>query len=290
MSSFSAPDAAERRIALRRSAAVFKWPVVAGMALISLSAIFPIYFMAAGAFRTKLDWERSQVGLPTTSSLHAFERAWVSGRISLYFKNSLIVTGGTIALTLVTATLAGYAFSKLTWRGKSPLYFFVLGWMAVPPLVLMVPIYVEMVQLHLLNTYWSVIFLYTATNLPFNCYLMSAFFRSVPDELVEAARMDGAGIHATFARVMVPLAKPAIATLCIFNILYVWNEFLFALLLLSSDSVKTLTVGVLQMQGRFFYDFPALMAGLLVASLPIVGVYLIFQKYLIRAVAAGALK
>jgi ABC-type glycerol-3-phosphate transport system permease component len=273
-----------------RARSIFRWPVVAGMALISLSAVFPIYFMAAGAFRTKLDWERAQVGWPTTSSLQAFHDAWVSGRISLYFRNSAIVTAGTIALTLITATLAGYSFSKLNWRGKSASYFFVLAWMAVPPLVLMVPIYVEMVQLRLLNTYWSVILLYTAINLPFNCYLMAAFFRSVPNELIEAARMDGASIHVTFLRLIVPLAKPAIATLCIFNILYVWNEFLFALLLLSSDNVKTLTVGVLQMQGRFFYNFPALMAGLLVASLPVVGAYLVFQKYLIRAVAAGALK
>lgn len=269
---------------------MLRWPVVGGMTLIALSALFPIYFMATGAFRTKLDWERSLVGWPTTTSFQAFHDAWVSGRISVYFRNSVIVTTGTIVLTLITATVGGYSFSKLSWKGKSASYFFVLAWLAVPPLVLMVPIYVEMVQLHLLNTYWSVILLYTAVNLPFNCYLMAAFFRSVPGELIEAARMDGANIHSTFLRVMVPLAKPAIATLCIFNILYVWNEFLFALLLLSSDNVKTLTVGVLQMQGRFFYNYPALMAGLLIASLPVVGVYLIFQKYLIRAVAAGALK
>jgi len=288
MSAASIPEAIQP--ARIRAGSILRWPVVAGMTLIALSALFPLYFMTAGAFRTKLDWERSLVGWPTTTSMQAFHDAWVSGHISLYFRNSAVVTSGTIALTLITATLGGYAFSKLNWRGKSACYFFVLAWMAVPPLVLMVPIYVEMVQLHLMNTYWSVILLYTAINLPFNCYLMAAFFRSVPDELIEAARMDGASIHATFLRVMVPIAKPAIATLCIFNILYVWNEFLFALLLLSSDNVKTLTVGVLQMQGRFFYNYPALMAGLLIASLPVVGVYLVFQKYLIRAVAAGALK
>jgi ABC-type glycerol-3-phosphate transport system permease component len=287
----SGPSAVwQTRLVAVRTTSFLRWPVVAGMTVISLSAVFPIYFMAAGAFRTKLDWERSLVGWPTTTSFRAFHDAWVSGQINLFFRNSAIVTGGTIALTLITATFAGYAFAKMSWPGKSVCYFFVLAWMAVPPLILMVPIYVEMVQLHLLNTYWSVIFLYTAVNLPFNCYLMATFFRSVPDELIEAARMDGANIHATFFRVMVPLAKPAIATLCIFNVLYVWNEFLFALLLLSSDNVKTLTVGVLQMQGRFFYNFPALMAGLLIASLPVVGIYLIFQKYLIRAVAAGALK
>jgi ABC-type glycerol-3-phosphate transport system permease component len=162
--------------------------------------------------------------------------------------------------------------------------------MAIPPLLLMVPIYVQMSQLHLINTYWSVIFLYTALNLPFNSYLMTAFFRVLPDELVEAARMDGASTHRIFLQILLPLCRPAIATLCIFNILYVWNEFVFALLLLKADRVRTLTVGVLQMQGRFFHDYPAFMAGLLIASLPVVGVYLVFQRYLVRAIVAGAIK
>jgi raffinose/stachyose/melibiose transport system permease protein len=154
----------------------------------------------------------------------------------------------------------------------------------------MVPIYVEIVQLGLLDTYWSVILLYTALNLPFNVYLMTAFFRALPDELIEAGIMDGASIHRVFVQVLLPLARPALATLCIFNFLWAWNEFLFALLLLSSDSVKTLTVGVLSLQGRFTTDYPALMAGLLITSLPVIGVYLIFQRHLVRAIVAGAVK
>ncbi|MDX6579991.1 MAG: raffinose/stachyose/melibiose transport system permease protein, partial [Gaiellales bacterium] len=129
-----------------------------------------------------------------------------------------------------------------------------------------------------------------ALNLPFNVYLMAAFFRSLPDELLEAARIDGAGTHRSFLQIMVPLARPALATLCIFNFLWAWNEFLYALLLLTSDNVKTLTVGVLQLQGRFTTDYPALMAGLLITSLPVVGVYLLFQRHLVRAIVAGAVK
>ena len=191
---------------------------------------------------------------------------------------------------MVCATLAGYGFSKLRWRLRGATYLFVLSWIAIPPLLLMVPIYVEMVQLGLLDTYGAVIFLYTALNLPFNVYLMTAFFRSVPDELIEAARMDGAGIHRIFFRVMVPLARPPLATLVIFNVLWAWNEFLFALLMLQSDSVKTLTVGVLQLQGRFTTDYPALMAGLLITSLPVIGAYLVFQRHLVRGIVAGAVK
>jgi ABC-type glycerol-3-phosphate transport system permease component len=283
----SAPVAvpARRRLRMRHP-----WPFVGALALLCASGLLPLLFMTATAFRTQADWDQSRIGLPTTFSFDAFARAWTDANIGTYFRNSAIVTLSTVALTVVCATLAGYGFSKLRWRLRGIAYLFVLSWIAIPPLLLMVPIYVEMVQLGLLDTYGAVIFLYTALNLPFNVYLMTAFFKSVPDELIEAARVDGAGLHRIFVRIMVPLAKPALATLVIFNVLWAWNEFLFALLMLQSDSVKTLTVGVLQLQGRFTTDYPALMAGLLITSLPVIAAYLVFQRHLVRGIAAGAIK
>jgi ABC-type glycerol-3-phosphate transport system permease component len=274
----------------RRRSRRHSWPLVVAIGLFCVSAVLPLLFMAATAFRTEADWANSRIGLPTTFSFGAFERAWTSANIGVYFRNSAIVTFSTVALSVATATLAGYAFSKLRWRLSGAVYLFVLAWLAIPPLLLMVPIYVELVQLGLLDTYWGVILLYTALNLPFNVYLMTAYFKSVPDELIEAARIDGAGIHRTFQRILLPLAKPAIATLVIFNVLWAWNEFLFALLLLQTDNVKTLTVGVLQLQGRFTADYPALMAGLLITSLPVIGAYLVFQRHLVRGIVAGAVK
>jgi ABC-type glycerol-3-phosphate transport system permease component len=286
----SASASTRRRQARSSGALLGRWSVVAGLTCFGLSALLPLAFMAVTAFRTQANWDADKLGLPTTFSFGSFERAWSNASISTYFRNSLIVTLGTVVLSVVCATLAGYSFSKLRWRGSSAVYFFVLAWIAIPPLLLIVPVYVEIVNLGLLDTYWSVIFLYTALNLPFNVYLMAAFFRSLPDELLEAARIDGAGTHRSFLQIMVPLARPALATLCIFNFLWAWNEFLYALLLLTNDDVKTLTVGVLQLQGRFTTDYPALMAGLLITSLPVVGVYLLFQRHLVRAIVAGAVK
>jgi raffinose/stachyose/melibiose transport system permease protein len=280
-----APPAGKKRMRRRRP-----WPLVAGLSLFSLSAILPLLFMLATAFRTEADWDRAKIGLPTTFSFDSFERAWTGANIGVYFRNSAIVTLSTVALTVICATMAGYSFSKIRWRLRGPVYFFVLAWLAIPPLLLMVPIYVEMVQLGLLDTYGSVILLYTALNLPFNVYLMTAFFRSLPDELIEAARIDGAGTHRIFSRILLPMAKPALATLIIFNVLWAWNEFLFALLMLQTDGVKTLTVGVLSLQSRFVTDYPALMAGLLITSLPVIGAYLIFQRHLVRGIVAGAVK
>jgi ABC-type glycerol-3-phosphate transport system permease component len=267
-----------------------RWLLLALMFLLAVSALFPLYFMVSASLRTQLDWDRSKLGLPTTLALHAFHDAWVGAKVGTYLRNSAIITALTVTLTVVTSSMAGFAFSKVRWRLRNATYLFVLAWLAIPPVVLIVPIYVEMVDLGLIDKYWSVIFLYTALNTPFNTYLMTAFFRSLPDELVEAARMDGASVHQIFVRVLIPLARPALATLVVFNVLYVWNEFVFSLLLLQSDSVKTLTVGVLQLQGRFTTNYPALMAGLLIASAPVIAAYLFFQRYLVRAIVAGAAK
>lgn len=266
------------------------WLTVVGMSLLAISALFPFYFTASNAFRTQADWNSSKLGLPTAFNLHAFSDAWTGAQIPTYFRNSLLVVAATVAFSVVLASMAGYSFSKLRWRGRDAVFLFTLAWMAIPPLLLMVPIYVEMVNLGLVGSKWSVTLLYTALNLPFNAYLMTTFCRRVPDELLEAARIEGASVHQLFRRVMLPMARPALATLCIFNFLWAWNEFVFALLLLPSDASKTLTVGVLQLQSRFNTNYPAFMAGLLITSLPVIGVYLIFQRHLVRAISAGALK
>jgi raffinose/stachyose/melibiose transport system permease protein len=265
-------------------------PQVLGMVLISASALFPLYFMVSGSFRTQIDWANAPLGLPTTTSLSAFRSVWEQASLGIFLRNSLIVACGTVALTSIIAATAGFAFSQLHWVGREVTYYFVIAFLAVPPVALLVPIYSEMNRLGLINTYWSVILLYTALGTPFNVYLMSSYLRSLSSEFIEAARIDGAGTNAIFREVVIPLAKPALATLAIFNFLFAWNEFIFALLLLQSDSVKTATVGVLQLQGRYSTTYPTLVAGLLIISLPVIGIYLFFQRYLVRAIVAGGVK
>jgi ABC-type glycerol-3-phosphate transport system permease component len=215
---------------------------------------------------------------------------WQQASLGIFLKNSAIVASGTVILSLIIASMGGYAFSQLHWRGRHVAYYFVLAFLAVPPVALLVPIYDEMNRLGLINTYWSVILLYTALSTPFNVYLMTSYLRSIDSALIEAARIDGAGTHAIFREIIIPLAKPPLATLAIFNFLFAWNEFVFALLLLQSDDVKTATVGVLQLQGRYSTTYPTLVAGLLIISLPVIGIYLFFQRYLVRAIVAGGVK
>ena len=269
-----------------------RWPLVAGMVALSASAFFPLYVMLSNAFRTNQDWANTQIGLPTTVSLAAFRRAWEGASIGDSFVNSIEISVGTVVLSIVVSTMAAYSCAKIRWRLRRAAFLFVLVWIVVPPLVLLVPVYIELSSLPLLHTNLldskiGIVLVYTAVNLPFNMYLMTAYFSSLPDELLEAARIDGASVPETFAYVMVPLARPAIATLAIFNFLWAWNEFMFALFILTSTGSKPLTVAVQQLQGRFDQDPTGLMAGLCIATLPVIGVYLVFQRHLVRAITAG---
>jgi ABC-type glycerol-3-phosphate transport system permease component len=267
-----------------------RWPVFVGLMLMAASALFPIYFMVVNAFRTDVQYAASKFGLPTSFNLANFRQAWSEANIGLYFRNSVIVSTGTVVVVVVVATLASFAFAKLRWHGRLATYYAVLSVLAVPILLLMVPVYIEMAQLGLIDSFQSAILLYAAFNAPFNVYLLTSYFRSVPDELLEAARVDGASVHQLFRLVVLPLGRPAIAMLCIFDFLWAWNEFLYALLLLQSDSVRTLTVGLTTLQGRYLTDYPVLMAGLTISVLPVIGVYLVFQRYLVRGITVGALR
>lgn len=260
------------------------------MLALSAAALFPLAFMIAGAFRTPAAWAQSTFGLPTTASFSGFTQAWRDASIGIYLRNSVIVTAAATMLGVAVGCLGGYAFSKLDWRGRRVTYFAVIVWLAVPPVALMVPEYILMAKLGLINTFLSVILFYTALNTPFNVYLMATYFRALPDDLLEAARMDRAGVHRIFLQVLLPLARPAVATLCIFNALFAWNEFVFALLFLEGNSVKTAMVGVLQLYGRFSVNNQVLVAGLLLISIPMIAAYLFFQRFLVRAVIAGAVK
>jgi ABC-type glycerol-3-phosphate transport system permease component len=269
-----------------------RWPLVAGMLVLAASAFFPLYVMASNAFRTNLDWANTQIGLPTTLSLGAFRRAWEGASIGSSFVNSVEITFGTVALSIAVATTAAYSCAKIRWRFRRLVFYFLLTWIVVPPLVLLVPVYIELanipiLHINLLDSKVGIVLVYTAVNLPFNLYLMTAYFRSLPDELLEAAKIDGASVPQTFVHVFLPMARPAIATLAIFNFLWAWNEFMFALFILTSTSTKPVTVAVQQLQGRFDQDPTALMAGLCIATLPVIGAYLVFQRHLVRAITAG---
>ena len=260
------------------------------VAAATLLSLFPVYFMVVSAFKTKGEYLASKWDLPHSFFLHNFVTAFAGEKFFIRFANSTILTVGAVAVSLVIACLAAYAFARMDFPGKRTLFNLILSLMVVPPVVMVVPLFVSMVRWGLVNTYPGTILIYVGLLLPFSIYLMTNFFQTVPKEIVEAARMDGCSNQGVFWKIMMPLSAPALITLVVVNALWVWNELLIALVFMQKDELKTLMVGIAALRSRNYVDIPATMAGLLIATIPIVVLYLFGQKYFIRGLVSGAVK
>jgi len=256
----------------------------------TLLSLFPVYFMIVSAFKTRFEYIEDKWGLPQSLNLANFTTAFAGEKFFIRFANSAILTLGAVLISLLVSCLAAYAFARLEFRGKRTLFNIILSLMVVPPVVMIVPLFVSMVRWKLVNTYHGTILIYTGLLLPFSIYLMTNFFRTIPREIIEAARMDGCSSLGIFWSIMMPLSAPAIITLIVVNALWVWNELLIALVFMQKDELKTLMVGIAALRSRNYVDIPATMAGLLIATIPIVIVYMFGQRYFIRGLTGGAVK
>jgi ABC-type glycerol-3-phosphate transport system permease component len=258
--------------------------------LASLVSLFPVYFMVVSALKTKSEYIANKWGLPLSLYLKNFDSALAGEKFFTRFANSAILTAGAVTASLIIACLAAYAFARMEFFGKRTLFNILLSLMVVPPVVMIIPLFVSMVRWHLVNTYQGTILIYTGLLLPFSVYLMTNFFRAIPREIIEAARIDGCSNIGIFWRIMMPLSAPAVITLIVVNALWVWNELLIALVFMQKDELKTLMVGISALRSRNYVDIPATMAGLLVATIPIVIVYMFGQRFFIRGLTGGAVK
>ena len=253
-------------------------------------SLFPVYFMTVSAFKTKAEYLANKWGLPPSLMFSNFNTALAGEKFFMRFANSAILTVGSVALSLIIACLAAFAFARSEFPGKRFLFNLILTLMVVPPVVMVVPLFVSMVRWDLINTYQGTILIYTGLLLPFSIYLMTNFFQTIPHEIVEAARIDGCSNIGVFWRIMMPLSAPAVITLIVVNALWVWNELLIALVFMQKDELKTLMVGIAALRSRNYVDIPVTMAGLLIATIPIVVVYMFGQRYFIRGLTSGAVK
>jgi len=258
--------------------------------LASIISLFPVYFMIVSSFKTKSEYIENKWGLPSSLFLDNFNTALAGEKFFIRFANSTILTVAAVAVSLVIACLAAYAFARMEFPGKRTLFNLILSLMVVPPVVMVVPMFVAMVKWSLVNTYHGTTIIYVGLLLPFSVYMMTNFFKTIPREIIEASRMDGCTNLGVFWRIMMPLSAPAVITLIVVNALWVWNELLIALIFMQKDSMKTLMVGIAALRSRNYVDIPATMAGLLIATIPIVVVYMFGQRYFIRGLTGGAVK
>ena len=260
------------------------------LVLFSLVCIFPLYYLFVTAFKTKGEYLVNLFGVPLQPALDNFSTVFRGRRFLLWFGNSLILTGGSVLAGLVISLAAAWAFAKMVFRFRDQLFSFLLLLMIVPPVVMVIPLFKLMIAAGILNTYGSVIVIYTGLTLPFTIYLLTSFFRTVPGAILDSARMDGCRDLRILASIAVPLSSPAIITSVLVNALWVWNELLIAVIFLQRDELKTLMVGLTIFKSRYNLDIPVTMAGLALATVPMLALYFAGQKYFIKGLVAGAVK
>ena len=255
--------------------------------LMAIAVLFPLYFMVANSLKTDPAFARDALTIPLQPTLAKYIAAFRSADLGRYFMNSLVISVISVAVATTIAALAAFAFAKMSFRGRESIFRVMLPAMAIPSIVLLVPQFKLMSHLNLINTRWSVIILYIGIMLPMSIYLFRNFFRAFPDQLLEAAAIDGVGPLRTFIRIVLPASRPVIFTTVIINFVFAWNELLLALVFLQNEQQRTLMVGLTLFNGLYSLDVPELMAGLTLATVPVVVVYLIGQRYLMRGLLGG---
>lgn len=268
-----------------RSAAV--WVCLAALAV---SALYPLFFLASTALRTKEDYAASPGGLPGALTTKNVSEAFDAVHFGTYALNSLLVVVPAVLIITVLSALAAYALVHFEFPLRKGALVIVVALMAVPPTVILIPIFKVVLDANLLNHRLGLILVYAALNLPFSIYLLASFMKSVPSELLNAAKIDGAGALRTLWSVVLPLVRPGLLTLVTLNFLFLWNEFLFSLVILQSEDNRTIMVGIAQLQGRFAKNYGIVSAGLLLSMIPPLLIFTFFQRDLARGLTAGAVK
>jgi ABC-type glycerol-3-phosphate transport system permease component len=292
----SAPALPRRRrrerhgpVAPRRSRLIKATVLYPSFTIVAVVILFPIVWMVYSAFKSNDAIFADVFGLPHSLYTGNFTTVFGEGGLGRFFVNSAFVTACSVIGLIVFSSLAAYAFSMFEFRGRSALYLFALIGLMVPPQALIVSGFKWMSILHLIDTYWALIFTYFGW-VSFGILVLRDFFLGVPGELKEAARIDGAGHWQLFTRVMLPLAKPSIATVAIFYFVWVWNEFIYPLIYLQDQHHYTLPLGIIYLNGQYTSEWGLQMAALTAATAIPVIVYYVFQRQFVRGMLSGALK
>jgi raffinose/stachyose/melibiose transport system permease protein len=250
-------------------------------------ALFPLLLMALNSLRPSAEIYAAPLALPTAPTLDSYARAWQDASFATYFRNSVVVTVGAVALGTVVSVLAAYPLGRYIFRGSRWLLLYFLSGLMLPIRLAILPIFYLLASLSLIDSHLGIVLVYAASGVPFSVFILSTFFRQLPRELEEAARIDGAGEFAIFGRVMLPLVRPAVATVVVFQFVPLWNDFFFPLVLLRSTEKATLPVGLTTFFGEFQTDWSTLFAGLMIATVPLIVLFLVATKQIVAGLTAG---
>ena len=262
-----------------------------GLILWLVINLFPVYWMFTFSLKSNAEiFGENVAGLPREWLWSNYTAAIRTGNMPRYFLNSIIVAVTTIAITLVVALMGTFALTRLIWKQRKNLNkFFMLG-LTIPIHASIVPVYVTLSRLHLLNTYWALIIPYSAFSLSMAILVCTGFMNEIPRELDESACIDGCGVWGIFFRIIVPLMRPAVATVGIYTFLQCWNELMFANIFISKSALRTLPVGVQALSGQYTTEWGPIGAALVLATFPTLFVYILLSKRIQESFIAGAIK
>lgn len=264
--------------------------VHAFLILVSLGCLFPLWWAFASSLKTQQTVFTDLSFFPKDPQWQNYLVAWTKANFGLYFVNSLLYTVSVVVGVLLIASMAAYAFSRLEFPGKNALFLLLISTMMIPIPGSFIALYVLLNKLGLVDTRLGYILPQINGGLALGIFLLKTFFDDLPKELEDSARIDGCGRFRVYWHIALPLARPALAVLAIFNILAVWNEYLLAMLVLSAKHLMPLQRGLMVFQGAHITQYPLLMAGIVITILPVLVIYLMLQKHIIKGITAGAVK
>lgn len=264
----------------------------------ALIQLYPLYWLLMSSFKPTSDILAHTFQFPKSLYLDNYIMAFggdyqskgINASLLDFMLNSTIVTICSLILIVVIAYIAAYAIAKIKFWGKNIILIIFIATLGIPIHTLIIPIYYFIGKLGLLNNFVGLILPYTAFSIPFSVLLLQAYFKDFPDELIEAAKIDGCGDLGAFLKVVFPISLGAISMVLVMNFIGIWNEFLLSLIILKDVDKKTLPVGLLQFKGTWLINWGALFAGIVIAILPTIIIYLIFHRNIVKGISAGAIK
>ncbi|GED61210.1 carbohydrate ABC transporter permease [Brevibacillus formosus] len=258
--------------------------------LFALIALYPIVLMISSSLKTNMEIFASPLSLPKTFSLDTYKKLWEVVPFADFLWNSVFVSVLSVLLITVFSAMAAFYLSRFSFKWTAGLYFFFIIGLMIPIKLGIVPLFLLMKNLGLLNSLWSLILIYTAGGIPISVFILTGFFRTLPIELEEAARIDGCSHFQVFWRVLLPLIRPALATVVIINFIHAWNDFFFPLIFIQEEALKTIPVGMMVLFGEYETDWSLLFAGLTLSALPMIVVFLMASRQFMEGLTAGAVK
>lgn len=250
---------------------------------------YPLFWMISNSLKSYKEIYKDIWALPSTPLFGNYVSAWEKG-VSRYFINSVIVTVSTIALTIFSAALASYALSRFRFKGNALIFILCMGGMMLSPQVTLIPLYKIIQGLRIHDTYFAMIIPYAAYRIPLMVMLIRSHFLSIPKEMEESAALDGCSSFQVFYKVFLPMSKPILMTCTILIAYYAWNEFLYAIIFINSEALKTIPAGLMNLRDALLTDWGVLLAGMTISSTPLIVLFLLMQKQFIRGMTAGAVK